>query len=194
MDGHDLKSLVPTLRNMLQMKGPRLLHIATVKGKGFAPAENDPVGYHAINKIETKEPTLTTEQGAAATQLSNGSSKQPQPIKYQQVFGNWLCETAAQDPNLIAITPAMCEGSGMVEFSQRFPERYYDVAIAEQHALTLAAGMATCGKKPVVAIYSTFLQRAYDQLIHDIALQNLCLLYTSPSPRDLVISRMPSSA
>ena len=160
VDGHDLSTLVPVLRNMLDMKGPRLLHITTVKGKGFAPAELDPVGYHAINKIET-------------TNTKPHLSVRTPKLKYQQVFGSWLCDRAAEDGKLIGITPAMCEGSGMLEFSQRFTDQYYDVAIAEQHALTLAAGMATQNKKPVVAIYSTFLQRAYDQLIHDIALQNL---------------------
>lgn len=164
IDGHDLSSLVPTLRNMLLMKGPRLLHISTVKGKGFAPAEADPVGYHAVNKIE---------KPAADTSIVSDVSKPRKKLKYQDVFGQWLCDTAAQDERLIAITPAMCEGSGMVKFAEQFPERYHDVAIAEQHAVTLAGGLACEGKKPVVAIYSTFLQRGYDQLIHDIALQNL---------------------
>jgi 1-deoxy-D-xylulose-5-phosphate synthase len=132
-----------------------------MKGKGFEPAEKDPVGYHALNKIEAKPKKLEP--------VADG----PRPPKYQDVFGRWLCDMAEQDHRLVGITPAMCEGSGMVEFAQRFPERYYDVAIAEQHALTLAAGMACDGLKPVVAIYSTFLQRGYDQLIHDIALQNL---------------------
>lgn len=167
IDGHDMDSLVPALRNLLDTQGPKLLHITTVKGKGFAPAEKDPVGYHAINKIET--PTAKAEKKA----------NQSAPAKkYQQVFGEWLCDLAAQEQangerTLAAITPAMCEGSGMVEFSKQFPDRYYDVAIAEQHAVTLAAGMATGEKKPVVAIYSTFLQRGYDQLVHDVALQNL---------------------
>jgi len=158
LDGHDLPGLIQTLENMKELEGPQFLHIRTMKGKGFEPAEQDPVGYHAINKIEAKP-------------------KGPRPAvtgpKYQEVFGHWLCDMAARDNRLVGITPAMCEGSGMVEFASRFPDRYYDVAIAEQHALTLAAGMACDGLKPVVAIYSTFLQRGYDQLIHDIALQNL---------------------
>lgn len=164
IDGHDLSSLVPTLRNMLLMKGPRLLHISTVKGKGFAPAEADPVGYHAVNKIEKPETTKPV-----ITDVIEPKKK----TKYQDVFGQWLCDMASQDQNLFAITPAMCEGSGMVQFAEQYPERYHDVAIAEQHAVTLAAGLACEGKKPVVAIYSTFLQRAYDQLVHDVALQNL---------------------
>ncbi len=163
LDGHDLPGLIHTLENMKDLEGPQFLHIRTMKGKGFGPAERDPVGYHAINKIEAKpkgpQPAL----------------KAPKPAgpKYQDVFGRWLCDMAQRDKRLVGITPAMCEGSGMVEFAKRFPRRYYDVAIAEQHALTLAAGMACDGLKPVVAIYSTFLQRGYDQLIHDIALQNL---------------------
>jgi len=160
IDGHDLLSLVRYLRNLRDIKGPKLLHIITQKGKGFGPAEADPVGYHALNKIEPKKAELKT---------ANSACKQ----KYQQVFGDWLCDMAAQDARLLAITPAMCEGSGMVEFSQIFPERFFDVAIAEQHAVTFAAGLACEGQKPVVAIYSTFLQRAYDQLVHDVALQNL---------------------
>jgi 1-deoxy-D-xylulose-5-phosphate synthase len=163
LDGHDLPQLVQTLENMRDLKGPQFLHICTMKGKGFSAAEADPVGFHAINKIEAKP-----------------APSQPEPVvvkpklpKYQDVFGRWLCDMAEQDEKLIGITPAMCEGSGMVEFAKRFPTRYYDVAIAEQHAVTLAAGMACDGLKPVVAIYSTFLQRGYDQLIHDVALQNL---------------------
>ena len=158
INGHDMDDLVECLRNLRDVKGPKLLHVITQKGKGFEPAELDPVGYHALNKLE--------KNGAAKTE----------PVKkkkFQDIFGEWLCDMAAQDPRLIGITPAMCEGSGMVEFSQQFPDRYFDVAIAEQHAVTLAAGMACEGQKPVVAIYSTFLQRAYDQLIHDVALQNL---------------------
>ena len=159
IDGHDTEMLVHTLENMRDLQGPQLLHIITQKGKGFAPAELDPIGYHAINKIEP------------------GPGKpvpvKPKVPKYQDVFGQWICDMAEKDPLLVGITPAMCEGSGMVDFSKRFPRRYHDVAIAEQHSLTLAAGMACDGLKPVVAIYSTFLQRAYDQLIHDIALQNL---------------------
>jgi 1-deoxy-D-xylulose-5-phosphate synthase len=180
IDGHDLSSLVPTLRNMLLMKGPRLLHITTTKGKGFAPAEADPVGYHAVNKIEkpsSDEPVLAKLETDQTAKENNQPS--PQAIqtrrkpKYQDVFGQWLCDMAERDNDLIAITPAMCEGSGMVDFAERFPDRYHDVAIAEQHAVTLAGGLAAEGKKPVVAIYSTFLQRAYDQLVHDVALQNL---------------------
>lgn len=171
VDGHNLSSLIPTLRNMLEMPGPRLLHITTVKGKGFAPAEADPVGYHAINKIEKPDDTKPISKPIKPVGVP--LSTPPKPQKYQTVFGDWLCDLAAQDEKLIGITPAMCEGSGMVKFSENFPERFYDVAIAEQHAVTLAAGLATTGKKPVVAIYSTFLQRAYDQLIHDVALQNL---------------------
>ena len=164
IDGNDLSSLIPTLRNMLLMKGPRLLHLSTIKGKGFAPAEADPVGYHAVNKIEKPDTNKTSNPDTAQA---------PKKPKYQDVFGQWLCDMAAQDEDLIAITPAMCEGSGMVSFAEQYPERYHDVAIAEQHAVTVAAGLACEGKKPVVAIYSTFLQRAYDQLIHDVALQDL---------------------
>ncbi|MGI9285939.1 MAG: 1-deoxy-D-xylulose-5-phosphate synthase [Pseudomonadales bacterium] len=164
IDGHDLDSLVNTITNMRELEGPQLLHITTCKGRGFEPAENDPVGYHAINKIDP------------APKSSNGKKPPPRP-KYQQVFGDWLCDMAALDSKLIGITPAMCEGSGMVEFANRFADRYHDVAIAEQHAVTLAAGMACENMKPVVAIYSTFLQRAYDQLIHDVALQNLDVLF-----------------
>ena len=164
IDGNDLSSLIPTLRNMLLMKGPRLLHLSTIKGKGFAPAEADPVGYHAVNKIEKPDTNKASNPDAV---------KAPKKPKYQDVFGQWLCDMAAQDEDLIAITPAMCEGSGMVNFAEQYPERYHDVAIAEQHAVTVAGGLACEGKKPVVAIYSTFLQRAYDQLIHDVALQDL---------------------
>ncbi len=162
LDGHDLPQLVKTLENMKDLEGPQFLHIRTVKGKGFAPAEEDPVGYHALNKVEAKPVGPQPAQTPA-----------PKPPKYQDVFGQWLCDMAEQDSRLVGITPAMCEGSGMVEFAERFQDRYYDVAIAEQHAITLAAGMACDGLKPVVAIYSTFLQRGYDQLIHDVALQNL---------------------
>ena len=163
LDGHDLPGLINTLENMKDLEGPQFLHIRTMKGKGFLPAEQDPVGYHAINKIEAKP---------KGPQPSADPSK-PSGPKYQDVFGRWLCDMAERDNRLVGITPAMCEGSGMVEFSEQFPGRYFDVAIAEQHALTLAAGMACDGLKPVVAIYSTFLQRGYDQLIHDIALQDL---------------------
>lgn len=163
IDGHDLPLLTQTLSNLKELKGPVLLHTITHKGKGFGPAESDPVGYHALTKIEPKPDT---------TELAK--SKKP---KFQQVFGDWLCDMAEQDDKLVGITPAMCEGSGMVKFAERFPERYEDVAIAEQHAVTLAAGMACEGLKPVVAIYSTFLQRGYDQLIHDVAIQNLDVLF-----------------
>lgn len=162
IDGHDLPEVINYLEKLQDIPGPKLLHIITRKGKGFSPAEDDPVGYHALNKIEAK-PDPVTEPVANTV---------PAP-KYQDVFGNWLCDMAEASPALVGITPAMCEGSGMVDFAERFPERYYDVAIAEQHAVTLAAGVACEGQKPVVAIYSTFLQRAYDQLIHDVALQNL---------------------
>ncbi len=160
INGHDLSDLIRCLRSLREIKGPKLLHIITQKGKGFEPAELDPVGYHALNKIEPKKAAI-------------GAVNTPKKLKYQDVFGQWLCDMAQQDDKLIGITPAMCEGSGMVAFSTAFPARFYDVAIAEQHAVTLAAGMACEGQKPVVAIYSTFLQRAYDQLVHDVALQNL---------------------
>lgn len=161
IDGHDLPTLVATLRNMRDMKGPQLLHVVTKKGKGFAPAELDPIGYHAITKLEAP---------GSAPKKTGGP-------KYSSVFGQWLCDMAAQDARLLGITPAMKEGSDLVAFSERYPERYFDVAIAEQHAVTLAAGMACEGMKPVVAIYSTFLQRAYDQLIHDVAVQHLDVLF-----------------
>ncbi|QQE88163.1 1-deoxy-D-xylulose-5-phosphate synthase [Azotobacter chroococcum] len=161
IDGHDLPILLATLRNMRDLKGPQFLHVVTKKGKGFAPAEADPIGYHAITKLEPE----------------GSEPKKPKGPKYSSVFGRWLCDMAAADPRLTGITPAMKEGSDLVAFSQRFPERYFDVAIAEQHAVTLAAGMACDGIKPVVAIYSTFLQRAYDQLIHDVAVQNLDVLF-----------------
>ncbi len=161
IDGHDLPTLVATLRNMRDMKGPQFLHVVTKKGKGFAPAELDPIGYHAITKLEAP---------GSAPKKTGGP-------KYSSVFGQWLCDMAAQDARLLSITPAMKEGSDLVAFSERYPERYFDVAIAEQHAVTLAAGMACEGMKPVVAIYSTFLQRAYDQLIHDVAVQHLDVLF-----------------
>ncbi len=161
LDGHDLPQLVNTLKVMAELKGPQFLHIRTVKGKGFAPAERDPIGYHAINKLEPAKPAK-----AAAP-------AKPKAPKYQDVFGQWICDLAAQDSRVVGITPAMCEGSGMVAYAQQYPDRFYDVAIAEQHSVTLAAGMACDGLKPVLAIYSTFLQRGYDQLIHDVALQGL---------------------
>lgn len=163
IDGHDLPLLIQTLNKLKEIKGPVLLHTITHKGKGFGPAETDPVGYHALTKIEPKADSAETPK--------------PKLPKYQTVFGDWLCDMAEQDTKLVGITPAMCEGSGMVEFAERFPDRYADVAIAEQHAVTLAAGMACEGLKPVVAIYSTFLQRGYDQLIHDVAIQNLDVLF-----------------
>ena len=165
IDGHNLTLLIETLDNLKDVKGAVLLHIITHKGKGFAAAEDDPVGYHALTKIEPK------------AEIQKVVAPTPTRPKYQQVFGDWLCDMAELDGRLIGITPAMCDGSGMNEFAERFPERFEDVAIAEQHAVTLAAGMACEGAKPVVAIYSTFLQRAYDQLIHDVALQNLDVLF-----------------
>ena len=170
IDGHDLPLLVETLGKLKEIKGAVLLHIITHKGKGFAPAENDPVGYHALNKIEPKQ----VLKAAVAKPVEQAKPVKP---KYQQVFGDWLCDMAEIDSRLVGITPAMCDGSGMNQFAERFPERFEDVAIAEQHAVTLAAGMACEGLKPVVAIYSTFLQRGYDQLIHDVALQNLDVLF-----------------
>ena len=166
LDGHDLPLLVQTIHNISNLKGPQILHIRTVKGKGFQAAEDDPVGYHAMNKIEVSpEPS----PGKKDSDIK--------PPKYSDVFGDWLCEAAEKDPRLVAITPAMCEGSGMVKFANKYPKQYYDVAIAEQHAVTLAAGLACEGLKPVVAIYSTFLQRGYDQLIHDVAIQNLDVMF-----------------
>lgn len=161
IDGHDLPTLVTTLRNMRDLEGPQFLHVITTKGKGFAPAEVDPIGYHAITKLDPLD---------APPKKAGGP-------KYSSVFGQWLCDMAEHDARLAGITPAMKEGSDLVAFSERFPDRYFDVAIAEQHAVTLAAGMACDGAKPVVAIYSTFLQRAYDQLIHDVAVQNLDVLF-----------------
>jgi 1-deoxy-D-xylulose-5-phosphate synthase len=158
IDGHDLDSLIPTLQNLKHLKGPQFLHVVTRKGQGYKLAEADPVLYHGPGKFDPAEGI----KPVAAKKIT-----------YTSVFGDWLCDMAAADERLIGITPAMREGSGMVEFERRFPERYYDVGIAEQHAVTFAAGMATEGLKPVVAIYSTFLQRGYDQLIHDVALQNL---------------------
>ena len=163
VDGHDLPTLVQTLRNLRALKGPRLLHVVTRKGKGYPPAEDEPVGYHGVGVFD---PAC----GLKPARSGGGPS-------YTQVFGEWLCDMAERDERLIGITPAMREGSGLVEFAERFPNRYFDVAIAEQHAVTLAAGLACEGLKPVVAIYSTFLQRAYDQLIHDVALQNLPVLF-----------------
>jgi len=163
IDGHDIDVLVDTLRNMRELKGPQLLHIVTRKGKGYEPAEKDPIGYHGVPKFDPLKNQLPSKPASTPS--------------YSAVFGNWLCEMAAQDSKLMAVTPAMREGSGMVEFSQRYPKQYFDVAIAEQHAVTFAAGLAIGGFRPVVAIYSTFLQRAYDQLIHDVALQNLPVVF-----------------
>ena len=163
IDGHDLPGLVATLENLKAIKGPRFLHVVTQKGKGYDPAEGDPSYYHGVTPFD---PETGATQKVKAPGNTAGQT-------FTQVFSQWICDAAEKDERLIGITPAMCEGSGLVEFSQRFPGRYYDVAIAEQHAVTLAAGMACDGLKPVVAIYSTFLQRAYDQLIHDVALQNL---------------------
>ena len=159
IDGHDLDALIPTLENLKKLKGPKFLHVITKKGQGYKLAESDPILYHGVGKF-------SADQGIA-------SGKSGGKLTYTQVFGDWLCDMARADSRLVAITPAMREGSGMVRFAQEHPDRYYDVGIAEQHALTFAAGLACEGLKPVVAIYSTFLQRAYDQLIHDIALQNL---------------------
>ncbi|MBP2279396.1 1-deoxy-D-xylulose-5-phosphate synthase [Psychrobacter sp. PL19] len=169
-DGHNIPELLRVLSLAKQVKGPVLVHIYTTKGKGFAPAEVDPVGYHAISKLPVEDSRELVDSHEPA---NSHKPKSTPALKYSQVFGQFLCDTAAQDDRLLAITPAMEEGSGMIEFARQFPERFFDVAIAEQHAVTLAGGMATQGVKPIVAIYSTFLQRGYDQLIHDIALQNL---------------------
>lgn len=162
IDGHDIEELISTLKNMRNMSGPQFLHIKTKKGKGYTPAEQDPIGFHGVPKFD------------------HTSGKLPQTKSvptYSNIFGHWLCEMAERDPKIIGITPAMREGSGMVEFSKRFPQQYFDVAIAEQHAVTFGAGLAIAGYKPVVAIYSSFLQRAYDQLIHDVAIQNLPVIF-----------------
>ena len=163
IDGHDVQGLVNTIRNMRNMKGPQLLHIVTKKGKGYAPAEADPIGYHAVSKFNPDDKKQPAKKAGLPT--------------FSNIFGSWICDMAEQDERLQAITPAMREGSDLVRFSKAFPKRYFDVAIAEQHAVTLAAGMAIEGLKPVVAIYSSFLQRGYDQLIHDVALQNLDVLF-----------------
>lgn len=163
IDGHDINTLVTTLQNLYTLKGPQFLHIITKKGKGYQPAEDNPCAFHGVTPYdpETGQMHPTGKRG----------------ISYTQVFGDWLCDMAAADERLLGITPAMCEGSGMVDFARQYPSRFFDVGIAEQHSLTLAAGMACEGMKPIVAIYSTFLQRAYDQLIHDVALQNLPVLF-----------------
>ncbi len=163
IDGHDLATLVSTLGHQRELQGPQLLHVVTRKGKGYAPAEADPIKWHGPGPFDPTSGTIFKEQ-------SSGPA-------YSQVFGQWLCDMAERDPRIVGITPAMREGSGLVEFSRRFPQRYFDVAIAEQHAVTLGAGLACEGLRPVVAIYSTFLQRAYDQLVHDVALQNLPVVF-----------------
>ena len=159
IDGHDLNALLATLENMRDMKGPQLLHVVTRKGKGYAPAEADPIKWHGPGPFDPASATIFKDKASGPT--------------YSQIFGQWLCDAAARDPRIVGITPAMREGSGMVEFEKRFPDRYFDVGIAEQHAITFAAGLACEGIRPVVAIYSSFLQRGYDQLVHDVALQNL---------------------
>lgn len=163
VDGHDVVGLAQTLKNMRSLKGPQLLHIMTKKGRGYAPAEQDPISWHAVPKFDPASGTLPKSKASLPS--------------YSAIFGDWLCEIAAKDSKLMAVTPAMREGSGMVRFSRDYPQQYFDVAIAEQHAVTFAAGLALGGYKPVVAIYSTFLQRAYDQVIHDVAIQNLPVLF-----------------
>ncbi|ORU90054.1 MAG: 1-deoxy-D-xylulose-5-phosphate synthase [Cycloclasticus sp. symbiont of Poecilosclerida sp. M] len=163
IDGHDLPTLITTLSNLKHLQGPQFLHIVTQKGKGFSPAEADPVGYHGVTTFDPSKDNLPKKKPSAPT--------------YTEIFGQWLCDAADANEKIVGITPAMREGSGMVEFEQQHPDRYFDVGIAEQHAVTLAAGMACEGLKPIVAIYSTFLQRGYDQLIHDVALQNLPVLF-----------------
>ncbi len=163
VDGHDLDTLITTLENMRDLKGPQFLHIVTRKGKGYAAAEADPIKWHGPGPFDAANAVIFKEKSSGPT--------------YSQIFGQWLCDMAQSDPRIVAITPAMREGSGLVEFDQRFPERYFDVGIAEQHAVTFAAGLACEGARPVVAIYSTFLQRAYDQLIHDVALQKLPVVF-----------------
>jgi 1-deoxy-D-xylulose-5-phosphate synthase len=163
VDGHDVKALIATLNNVKKLRGPQFLHVVTRKGKGYAPAEADPIKWHGPGPFDPASGKIFKEASSGPT--------------YSQIFGQWLCDMAERDENIIGITPAMREGSGLVEFSKRFPDRYFDVAIAEQHAVTFAAGLACEGFKPIVAIYSTFLQRAYDQLIHDVALQNLPVVF-----------------
>ena len=163
IDGHDLEALLPTLRNMKELKGPQFLHVVTRKGQGYKLAEADPVLYHGVSKFDTTNGIVGGKSGGKLT--------------YTQIFGDWLCDMAAKDPRVVGITPAMREGSGMVKFAGRYPDRYFDAGIAEQHSVTFAAGLACEGYKPVVAIYSTFLQRAYDQLIHDVQIQNLPILF-----------------
>ncbi len=164
IDGHDLPLLIKTLSNLRDLPGPQLLHVVTTKGKGFPPAEADPIAYHAVSPYFLEK-------------ISTIQTKTIKSLTYSNVFGQWICAMAEHDERLVAITPAMCEGSDLIEFAKRYPDRYYDVGIAEQHAVTFAAGLACKGLKPIVAIYSTFLQRAFDQLIHDVALQNLPVLF-----------------
>ena len=163
IDGHDLESLIPTLQNLKNLKGPQFLHVITKKGQGYKLAEVDPILYHGVSKFQPEVGIAGSPSGAKPS--------------YTQIFGDWLCDMAAADPKLVGITPAMREGSGLLRFSQRYPDRYYDVGIAEQHAVTFAAGLACQGLRPVLAIYSTFLQRGYDQLVHDVALQNLPVVF-----------------
>ena len=163
IDGHDLDALVPTLQNLQKLKGRQFLHVLTRKGQGYKLAESDPILYHGVSRFQ---PEVGIVDNAAEAKPS-----------FARIFGDWLCDMAAADSRLVAITPAMCEGSGMTAFADRYPERFYDVGIAEQHAVTFAAGLACEGLKPVVAIYSTFLQRGYDQLLHDVALQNLPVVF-----------------
>src|SRR6185436_3046705 len=163
IDGHDLDALIPTLKNISELPGPQFLHIVTRKGQGYKLAEADPVLYHGVSKFDHTNGIVGGKSGGKPA--------------YTQIFGDWICDMAERDSRLVGITPAMREGSGLVKFAERFPERYFDVGIAEQHALTFAAGLACEGMKPVVAIYSTFLQRAYDQLIHDVVLQNLPVVF-----------------
>jgi len=163
VDGHDVVELVRMFENIRDIDEPRFIHVVTKKGKGYEPAENDPCKYHGVSAFDLDQGIVSSNKVSTPT--------------YTQVFGRWLCDIAEKDERVVAITPAMCEGSGLVEFSKTYPDRYYDVAIAEQHAVTLAAGMACDGLKPIVAIYSTFLQRAYDQLIHDVAIQNLPVVF-----------------
>jgi 1-deoxy-D-xylulose-5-phosphate synthase len=191
IDGHDLPTLISTLRNLRNLNGPQFLHVVTKKGQGYAPAEADPIGYHAVAKgfLNANPPRaarVPSQEGNSFDKVpSNGRGERSEGSvgvgkakpTYSKIFGDWICDMAAQDPRLIGITPAMREGSDLIRFSEEYPDRYFDVAIAEQHAVTLAAGLACEGLKPVVAIYSTFLQRAYDQLIHDVALQNLPVLF-----------------
>ncbi|MAZ44370.1 MAG: 1-deoxy-D-xylulose-5-phosphate synthase [Legionellales bacterium] len=173
IDGHDVNGLVRMLRNLKDLPGPQLLHIITQKGRGFEPAEDDPIRYHAVSPAFYNEHS----QKPTPSSTSKTSDALPKKVSYSAVFGQWMCDAAAQDPDVVAITPAMREGSGLVEYAQRFPDQYVDVGIAEQHSITFAAGLACEGKKPVVAIYSSFLQRAYDQLVHDVALPNLPVVF-----------------